>query len=72
MAAVQARKKRIIADFARYRVDALEGGPFDLYRAQARFLDPHSVELSDGRRLRGRHFLHRHRLQGQHPARAPA
>jgi pyruvate/2-oxoglutarate dehydrogenase complex dihydrolipoamide dehydrogenase (E3) component len=57
MAAVQARKKRIIADFARYRVDALEGGPFDLYRAQARFLDPHSVELSDGRRLRGRHFL---------------
>jgi len=57
MAAVQARKKRIIADFARYRVDALEGGPFDLYRTQARFLDPHSVELSDGRRLRGRHFL---------------
>lgn len=57
MAAVQARKKRLIADFARYRVDALEGGQFDLYRAQARFLDPHTVELSDGRRLRGRHFL---------------
>lgn len=57
MKAVHARKKRIIADFARYRVDALEGGKFDLYRAHARFLDPHTVELSDGRRLRGRHFL---------------
>jgi pyruvate/2-oxoglutarate dehydrogenase complex dihydrolipoamide dehydrogenase (E3) component len=57
MKAVHARKKRIIADFARYRVDALEGGKFDLYRAHARFLDPHTVELSDGRQLRGRHFL---------------
>src|SRR3954470_18817505 len=37
MKAVHARKKRIIADFARYRTDALEGGKFDLYRAQARF-----------------------------------
>lgn len=57
MQAVHARKKRIIADFARYRVDALEGGKFDLYRAHARFLDPHTVELSDGHQLRGRHFL---------------
>ena len=57
MKAVHARKERIIADFARYRVDALEGGKFDLYRAHARFLDPHTVELSDGRKLRGRHFL---------------
>jgi pyruvate/2-oxoglutarate dehydrogenase complex dihydrolipoamide dehydrogenase (E3) component len=57
MKAVHARKKRIIADFARYRVKSLEGGKFDLYRAHAHFLDPHTVELSDGRRLRGRHFL---------------
>lgn len=57
MQAVQARKKRIIADFARYRVDALKGGQFDLYRSHARFLDAHTVELSDGRQLRGRHFL---------------
>lgn len=57
MKAVHARKKRIIADFARYRVDALEGGKFDLFRSHARFLDPHTVELADGRRLRGRHFL---------------
>ena len=57
MKAVHARKKRIIADFARYRVDALETGKFDLYRAQARFTDPHTIALSDGRTLRGRHFL---------------
>ena len=57
MKAVHARKKRIIADFARYRVDALESGKFDLYRAYARFTDPHTLELSDGRTIRGRHFL---------------
>jgi pyruvate/2-oxoglutarate dehydrogenase complex dihydrolipoamide dehydrogenase (E3) component len=57
MKAVHARKKRIIADFARYRVDALEGGKFDLYHSHARFLDPHRVELADGRTLHGRHFL---------------
>lgn len=57
MPAVHARKKRIIADFARYRVDALTGGKFDLLRAQARFIDAHTLELSDGRRLRSRYFL---------------
>ena len=57
MPAVQARKKRIIADFADHRVKALTGGRFALYRAYARFIDPHTVELSDGRKLRGKHFL---------------
>ena len=57
MKAVHVRKKRIIADFARYRVDALEGGKFDLYRAYAEFIDPHTLRLSDGRKLRGKHFL---------------
>jgi pyruvate/2-oxoglutarate dehydrogenase complex dihydrolipoamide dehydrogenase (E3) component len=57
MKAVHARKKRIIADFAQHRVDALQAGKFDLYRAQARFTDPHTLLLSDGRKLRGRHFL---------------
>jgi len=57
MKAVQARKQRLIGDFARYRVEALTGGKFDLYRAYARFLDPHTLELSDGTRLRARHFL---------------
>ena len=37
MAAVHARKKRIIGDFASYRAKALVGGKFDLFRAYARF-----------------------------------
>jgi pyruvate/2-oxoglutarate dehydrogenase complex dihydrolipoamide dehydrogenase (E3) component len=57
MHAMHARKKRLIADFAAHRVEALTAGRFDLFRAQARFFDPHTVELSDGRRLHGRHFL---------------
>ena len=55
--AVHARKKRIIADFAQYREKALVNGKFDLYRAQASFIDPHVLQLSDGRKVRGRHFL---------------
>ena len=57
MKAVHARKLRIIADFARHRVKALTGGKFDLYRAYARFLDPHTLQLSDGTRLRAKSFL---------------
>jgi len=57
MKAVHARKKRIIADFARYRQKALTAGKFDLIRAYARFLDSHTLELSNGQKLRGKHFL---------------
>ncbi len=57
MKAMHARKKKIIADFARYRVDALTGGKFDLIRAHARFLDPHTVALSNGKKIRARHIL---------------
>jgi len=57
MKAVHARKKRLIADFASYRLKALTGGKFDLIRAHARFIDPHTLQLSDGRQLRGKHFL---------------
>ncbi len=57
MKAVHARKRKIISEFAEYRVKALESGRFDLIRANARFIDPHTVELTDGRRLRSRHFL---------------
>ena len=57
MKAVHARKLRIIGDFAQYRVAALKSGTFDLIRASAKFLDPHTLELSDGRRLRSKHFL---------------
>lgn len=57
MKAIHARKKKIIGEFADYRAQALAAGRFDLIRAQARFLDARTVELSNGRTLRGRHFL---------------
>lgn len=57
MPSVQARKRRLIADFARYRVEALTSGRYDLIRASARFEDPHTLALDDGRRIRGRHVL---------------
>jgi pyruvate/2-oxoglutarate dehydrogenase complex dihydrolipoamide dehydrogenase (E3) component len=57
MKAVHARKKRLIGDFARYRVQQLTRGNFDLYRHQARFVDAHTLELSDGTRLCADRFL---------------
>ncbi|MDQ5978189.1 MAG: hypothetical protein QG602_1163 [Verrucomicrobiota bacterium] len=57
MKAIQARKKRIIGDFAQYRLQALTSGRFDLHRAHARFVDAHTLELSDGNKISGRHFL---------------
>lgn len=57
MPAMQARKRRIIGDFAAHRQRQLKAGQFALYRHQAHFLDRHTIELANGRRLRGRHFL---------------
>jgi pyruvate/2-oxoglutarate dehydrogenase complex dihydrolipoamide dehydrogenase (E3) component len=57
MKAIHARKKKIIGEFAAYRQEALTSAKFDLIRAHARFLDPHTVELSDGRILRAKHIL---------------
>jgi pyruvate/2-oxoglutarate dehydrogenase complex dihydrolipoamide dehydrogenase (E3) component len=57
MKAMQARKRRIIAEFADYRQRALASGRFDLIRAQARFADAHTLELSNGRRIRARSIL---------------
>ena len=57
MKAIHARKKRIIDEFASYRQAALNSGRFDLIRAHARFTDPHTLALSNGRSLRARHFL---------------
>ncbi len=57
MKAIHARKLKIIGEFAGYRVQALKTGRFDLIRSHARFVDPHTVELSNGRRLHGKHFL---------------
>ena len=57
MRAVHARKKRIIGEFAAHRVKQLTSGFADLYRSHARFIDSRTIELADGRQLRGRHIL---------------
>jgi pyruvate/2-oxoglutarate dehydrogenase complex dihydrolipoamide dehydrogenase (E3) component len=57
MKAVHARKRKIIAGFAGYRVRQLTSGRHDLHRGRARFVDAHTVELPDGTRLRGARFL---------------
>lgn len=54
---VHARKRRIIGEFAAHRVGQLTAGKFALFRRHGRFVDAHTVALSDGSRLRGEHFL---------------
>lgn len=57
MKRIQARKQRVIAEFAEHRQAALKAGRFDLHRAFARFTGPHTIALSNGKRLRSRRFL---------------
>ncbi len=58
MKALHAWKKHVIADFAGYREKAMTNTKrFTLFRSHARFLDPHTVQLADGRKLTGKLFL---------------
>lgn len=57
MKAVQARKRRIIADFADHRVRQLTRGKFDLVRSNAHFIDAHTIGLDNGKRIKSSHFL---------------
>lgn len=45
-AKVMERKARLIGEFADYRRQQLERGKFEFIRADARFLDPHTIELN--------------------------
>jgi pyruvate/2-oxoglutarate dehydrogenase complex dihydrolipoamide dehydrogenase (E3) component len=60
-AAIVARKRRLIGEFAGYRREQLEDGRFEFIRGMASFVDPHSIEvrlLGGGvRRLSARAFL---------------
>ena len=56
-AKVMARKDEQIRDFADFRVKQLNDGRFPFLRANARFLDPHTVALSNGKTLTARHFV---------------
>ncbi len=57
MRAIHLRKKKLIAEFADHRVQALRSGPFDLIKANGHFIDSHTLKLNDGRLLRAKHFL---------------
>lgn len=61
IAAVIARKRRLVEEFASYRRGQLASGAFDFVRGRAVFLDPHTVQLAapEGgtRTLRAKSFL---------------
>lgn len=57
MKALHARKKRIIDEFASYRVKGMTSGRYTLFREAARFIDDHTVELSSGARYTADRFL---------------
>ncbi len=56
-AALMARKRAMIREFADYRGHQLTQGTFELVRAGARFVDPHTVALSNGGKLSAKHFV---------------
>ena len=56
-ARVMKRKVQRIAEFADYRRQQLASGRFKFIRANAKFLDAHTVALSNGRSQRARHFI---------------
>ncbi|MFZ0827308.1 MAG: dihydrolipoyl dehydrogenase [Verrucomicrobiia bacterium] len=56
-ARVMARKDALIKDFADYRREQLAGGKFKFIRAAVRFLDSHTLKLSQGKTLTAAHFI---------------
>ena len=56
-AKVMERKNSLIKDFADYRREQLATGKFKFIRAQAKFLDPHTVALSNAGPLTAAHFV---------------
>lgn len=57
LAAMQERKKKVIAEFADYRRGQIEDGRFELFRQRASFADPHTMTLGCGKSLRGQKIL---------------
>jgi dihydrolipoamide dehydrogenase len=56
-AKVMARKNLMIKDFADFRVQQLNAGKFKFIRANAKFLDAHTVELDSGKKLTAKNFV---------------
>ena len=57
MKAIHERKLKIIGEFASYREQQLMSGRFELHRGRAKFVDAHTIELDNGKRLHGKKFL---------------
>lgn len=57
MAALQARKQKIIGGFAKYRRNQLESERFDLYREQGVFQDSHTIKLTNGETISAEHIM---------------
>ncbi len=56
-AKVKARKDALIKEFADYRVQQLHQGKFEFIHTFARFTDPHSLELANGKKITAAHFV---------------
>jgi dihydrolipoamide dehydrogenase len=56
-AKVMARKNAQIKDFADFRVQQLNSGKFEFIRANAKFLDAHTIGLSNGKKLTAKNFV---------------
>jgi len=56
-AKVMARKSAQIKDFADFRAQQLNAGRFQFIRANATFLDAHTVALSNGKKLTAKQFV---------------
>jgi pyruvate/2-oxoglutarate dehydrogenase complex dihydrolipoamide dehydrogenase (E3) component len=56
-AKVMARKRFLIDGFAEYRRQQLTDGRFQFIRANARFIDPHTVSLTTGQTLAAENFV---------------
>ena len=54
---VMARKDEQVKDFADYRVKQLNDGRFKFIRANASFLDAHTLQLSNGKKLTAKYFV---------------
>jgi len=57
MAAIQARKKLVINEFADYRSGQLSSGRFTLIREKARFVSEAEIETESGQRIAADHFV---------------
>jgi dihydrolipoamide dehydrogenase len=54
---VMSRKDALVKCFAEFREQQLAGGKFKFKRAMARFVDPHTLELSNGEKVTARSFV---------------